>query len=65
MKQNDVKAAVDAAAAVLGLKIAAEYRPGVETYFALAAQMAELVEGLPLTAADESGAVFRPVEPDR
>lgn len=54
---------VDAAAATLGLKIAAEHRPGVLKYFALAASMAELVQGLPLEPHDESGSVFRPVPP--
>lgn len=60
---TDHTAVVDATAAVLGLKIPAEYRRGVETYYALAAGMAALLEQLPLTPADESGSVFRPVEP--
>ena len=55
---------IDAAAATLGLKITAEQRPGVTLFFNLAANMAELLNGLPLTAADESGNVFRPVEPE-
>ena len=55
---------IDAAAATLGLKISAEQRPGVTLFFNLAANMAELLNGLPLTAADESGNVFRPVEPE-
>ena len=42
----DHAAYVDAAAAALGLKIAAAHRPGVLQYFALAAAMAELVNGL-------------------
>jgi hypothetical protein len=54
---------VDAAAAVLGLKIAAEHRPGVLHYFALAAAMAELVQGLPLDLHDEPANVFHPVPP--
>jgi hypothetical protein len=54
---------VDAAAAALGLKLAAEYRPGVLQFFALAASMAELVQGLPLEPHDESGSVFHPVPP--
>jgi hypothetical protein len=33
-------------------------------YFALAAAMAEKLEGLPLHAADESGNVFVPVAPE-
>lgn len=60
----DHTAAIDAAAAALGLKITAEQRPGVEMYYALAAQMAALLDGLPLTPADEPGTVFRPVEPE-
>ena len=54
----DHSAYVDAAAATLGLKIAAEHRPGVLQFFALAASMAELVQGLPLEPHDESGNVF-------
>ena len=46
-----------------GLKIAAEHRPGVLQFFALAANMAELVQGLPLEPHDESGNVFQPVPP--
>ena len=57
------EAYIDAAAATLGLKITAEQRPGVLMYFALAAAMAEKLDGLPLTAADESGNVFTPVSP--
>jgi hypothetical protein len=55
---------IDAAAATLGLKITGEQRPGVTRFFTLAAEMAALVDGLPLTAADESGQVFTPVSPD-
>jgi hypothetical protein len=60
----DLRNTIDAAAAALDLKIAAEYRPGVERFYALAAEMAALLEGLPLTPADESGNVFRPVAPE-
>ena len=59
----DHRAYIDAAAATLGLKIPGDARAGVETYFQLAASMAALVEGLPLTHADESGTVFVPVSP--
>jgi hypothetical protein len=58
------EAYVDAAAATLGLKIAGDHRKGVLLFFGLAAAMAELVDGLPLTAADESGNVFTPVAPE-
>lgn len=59
----DHAAYVDAAAATLGLKIAAEHRPGVLQFFALAAGMAELVQGLPLEVHDESGSVFHALPP--
>jgi Protein of unknown function (DUF4089) len=59
----DNAAYVAAAADLLGLKIPADSREGVARYFALAAGMAELLQGLPLTAADEPGDVFRPVTP--
>jgi hypothetical protein len=59
----DHNAYIDAAASTLGLKISTEQRPGVLMYFGLAAQMADLLQGLPLGPADESGNVFVPVEP--
>ena len=59
----DHAAYIDAAAATLGLKIAAAHRPGVLQYFALAASMADLVQGLPLELHDEPGSVFHPVAP--
>ncbi|MBC7941398.1 MAG: DUF4089 domain-containing protein [Chitinophagaceae bacterium] len=58
-----IGAAVDAQAAVLGLVLAPEHRPGVMQYYALAARMAALVQGLPLGRDDESAAVFTPVGP--
>lgn len=57
------EAYVDAAAATLGLKIPAEHRAGVLLYFKLAADMADVVQGLPLTVADEPANVFVPVAP--
>lgn len=60
----DHSAYIDAAATTLGLKITGEQRPGVATYFALAAAMAGKLDGLPLNAADESGNVFVPVAPE-
>ena len=59
----DHTAYIDAAAATLGLKLAQEQRKGVLMFFGLAAAMAELVQGMPLSAADESGNVFVPVVP--
>ena len=60
----DHAATINAIADALGLKITAEQRPGVEMYFGLAAQMAALLDGLPLTPADEPGTVFHPVTPE-
>jgi len=65
VEKSAVSAYVDAAAAALGLRIAAEHRPGVITFVTLAAQMAERVLAEPLTPEDESGSVFEPVAPRR
>jgi len=59
----DHSAYIDAAASLLGLSLTQEQRKGVGLYFGLAASMAELVNGLPLDGADESGNVFVPVPP--
>jgi len=59
----DHTAYIDAAAATLGLNLTQEQRKGVTLYFGLAANMAALVQGLPLQPADESGNVFVPVAP--
>mgnify|MGYP003453843918 CR=1 FL=1 len=48
----DHSAYIDAAAATLGLSLTQEQRKGVALYFGLAASMAVLVQGLPLTPAD-------------
>ena len=58
----DHAACIDAAAATLGLKITAKQRKGAALYFDLAAGMAEQLQGLPLTEADEPGNDFVPVE---
>ena len=62
---DEVEHAVDAAAAVLGLRIAGESRAAVLGYYRLAASMAATVMAVPLTPADESGSVFLPVSPQR
>jgi hypothetical protein len=56
-----IEAFCDATAAALSLPLAPEHRPGVLRYFALAAQMAALVESVPLTPADEPAVHFAPV----
>ena len=60
----DHSAYITAAAATLGLNLTQEQRKGVALYFGLAASMAELLQGLPLGPADESGTVFVPVAPE-
>ena len=47
----------------LGLKLRPDHRPGVLRYFALAAEMAALVEAVPLEPHAESAVVFMPVSP--
>lgn len=63
LTQEQIAAAVDAQAAVLGLGLDPAHRPGVLQYYALAASMAELVDGLPLGITDEPAPVFMPVSP--
>jgi hypothetical protein len=58
-----VAAAVDAAARLVNLPVAPAHRAGVLRYFALAAGMARVVNAVPVAPADETGAVFQPVEP--
>ena len=59
------EAVLDAQAALLGLPITPDQRPGVAQYLALAAGMAAPVIRLAaqLTPVDESGSVFTPVAP--
>ena len=63
MTPAQIEAYVDAAAAVLQLPLAAEHRPGVLNYFALAASMAALVGAHPLTITDDPAESFVPVAP--
>ena len=63
MTPAQTEAYVDAAAAVLGLPLDPGHRPGVLRFFALAAEMAALVEAVPLDAHAESAVVFAPVGP--
>ncbi|MDR7331578.1 DUF4089 domain-containing protein [Roseateles asaccharophilus] len=60
---NDAEAYVDATAALLALPLAPEHRPGVLRYFGLAAEMAALVNGLPLATHDEPAEAFAPIAP--
>lgn len=63
MTPAQIEAMVDASAAALGLPLQPAHRPGVLQYFALAAAMAELVNGLPLASGDEPAESFVPVAP--
>jgi hypothetical protein len=63
MNKAQIEAVVAANAGALGLAIAAEHKAGVATFFALAAEMAQLVDGLALGHEDESGSIFVPVSP--
>jgi Protein of unknown function (DUF4089) len=63
MTPAQIEAFVDATAAAIGLPLDAEHRPGVLHYFALAASLAELVNGLPLGVADDPAEVFTPIAP--
>jgi hypothetical protein len=58
-----IEACCDATAAALGLPLAPEHRPGVLRYFGLAAQMAALLEVVPLAPTDEPAVHFMPVGP--
>jgi hypothetical protein len=59
----DIETYVDSQAALLGLTLSPEHRPGVVRYFQLVAGMAPRVMDFPLTPADEPGNVFVPVAP--
>ena len=63
MDSEIAEAYVDAAAAALGLPIHPDHRPGVLTYFRLAAAMADLVAAQGLHVEDEPAPVFVPIEP--
>ena len=63
MTPAQIESYVDAAAAALKLSLAAEHRPGVLHYFALAASMAELVGAHPLAITDDPAEAFVPIAP--
>jgi hypothetical protein len=64
MDAQRIEAYVDAAAAALDLPLAPAHRPGVLAYFALAAELAESVAGVPLDVCDEAAPVFAVIAPD-
>jgi hypothetical protein len=55
-----IAAYVGSAAALLGLRLRAEYRLGVERHFARLAALARLVEEHALDRRDEPATVFQP-----
>lgn len=59
----DLEVWMDAQAALLGLSLSEQHRPGVLRYLQLVAGLAPRVMDFPLTPADESGNVFQPVAP--
>ena len=63
MTPAEIEACVDALSAALQLPIAVAHRPGVLSYFALAASMADAVAMQPLGPADEPAEVFHVVSP--
>ena len=63
LSPDQIAAVVDAQSAALGLPLDPAHRPGVLTYYALAASMAEQVFGLPMSLLDEPAPVFIPVSP--
>ena len=63
MTPAQIETYIDAAAVALDLPLDPEHRPGVLRFFALAAEMAALVEAVPLDAHAESAVVFAPVGP--
>ncbi len=64
MTPAEIEAYVDAASVAVGLPLSPAHRPGVLRYFGLAADMAALVNGLPLAPHDEPAEAFVPIGPD-
>lgn len=63
MNPAQTEAYVDAAAAALDLNLGPDHRPGVLRFFALAAEMAAVVDAVPLEPHAESAVSFVPVGP--
>ena len=51
-----------AAAAAIGLPLKDQHMPGIALNLSLAARMAQAIEALPLTPADEAAPVFVPAK---
>ncbi|APW37733.1 hypothetical protein RD110_11420 [Rhodoferax koreense] len=63
MSPAQIEAYVDAASALLDLTIETAHRPGVLRYFGLAADMAALVDAVPLEPHHEAAVHFTPISP--
>lgn len=63
MNAAELEHYLDAAAAAIGLPIAAEHRAAVLGYLALASGFAETVNAVPLDATDEPAMAFVPLLP--
>ncbi len=59
----ELESFLSAMAVQLRLPLAEEHRPGVATFYRLAASMAAIVEAVPLTPHDELAVRFEPVPP--
>jgi len=63
MTPQQIEIYVDAAASALRLPLQPEHRPGVLRYFALAAELAELLNEHPLGPHDDPAEAFVPMSP--
>ncbi len=63
MNAAQIEAYVDAASALLELSLEAAHRAGVLRYFGLAADMAALVDAVPLEQHQEAAVHFTPISP--
>ncbi|MEJ8815738.1 DUF4089 domain-containing protein [Variovorax ureilyticus] len=63
MTPVQIETYVDAAAAALGLRLRPDHRPGVLRYFALAADLAAVIDAVPLAPHHEPAVAFSPVVP--
>ena len=62
---RDPEAHIDAASALIGLEVPAEYRAGVAAFLGVAREMAETIAAVPLDDATlELAPVFRLPEPE-
>ena len=63
MTPEQIAAYVDASAALLGLELNADRRPGVQRFFALAKGYADIVDAVDLAPHQDSVMSFVPVSP--